>query len=263
MNGLQGKVAVVTGGAKGIGQASVRAFLAAGAEVAIGDLDEAAGAALAEELGRAARFRRLDVTDDGDIAAFVAWAETAFGGIDILVNCAVYWPDDGLGSARETWLASFDTNVVSPAKMLAAVAPSMKARGGGAAVNFSSIAGKFGQKGRGCYPVAKAAVQQLTRNQAMEYAADGIRVNAVSPGWTWAGPIVELARGEIARGDRLAAEYFPLARLGRAEDVAAGVLYLCSEAAAFVTGIDLPVDGGYAMIGPDRGLPQMGRMSEA
>lgn len=263
MNGLQNKIAVVTGGAKGIGEATTRAFAAAGAKVAIGDLDEAAGTALAAALGEAALFHRLDVTDDDSIAEFVAAVERALGGIDILVNCAVYWPDDGLGSARETWLASFNTNVVSPAKMLEAVAPSMRQRGGGAVVNFSSIAGKFGQKGRGCYPVAKAAVQQLTRNQAMEHAADGIRVNAISPGWTWAGPIISLAKGEIARGDRLAAEYFPLARLGRAEEVASAALYLCSEAASFVTGIDLPVDGGYAMIGPDRGIPQMGRMADA
>jgi len=263
MKGLQDKVAVITGGAKGIGEATARAFIAAGARVALGDLDDKAGTALSEALGQAACFHRLDVTDDDGIARFVAAAQDAFGGIDILVNCAVYWPDGGLSSDRETWLASFNTNVVGPAKMLEAVAPSMRRRGGGAVVNFSSIAGKFGQKGRGCYPVAKAAVQQLTRNQAMEHAADGIRVNAISPGWTWAGPIIDLAKGEIARGDRLAAEYFPLARLGRTEDVANAVLYLCSNAAAFVTGIDLPVDGGYAMIGPDRGIPQMGRMADA
>lgn len=262
MDGVSGKVAVVTGGAKGIGAATVNGLVSAGANVAIADIDSDAGQTLGAALGPAALFLNTDVTSDDDITSLAAGVVRAFGGIDILVNCAVTFHDDGLDSSREAWLASFNTNVVSPARMLQAVAPSMRSRGGGAVVNFSSIAAKFGQRGRASYPASKAAVLQLTRNQAMHYASDNIRVNAISPGWTWAGPLIDLAGGDLDKGDRVAADYFPLGRMGRAEDVAGAVLYLCSDQAKFVTGIDLPVDGGYAMSGPDQGTPMQHRLAE-
>jgi NAD(P)-dependent dehydrogenase (short-subunit alcohol dehydrogenase family) len=262
MNGLSGKVAVVTGGAGGVGAAVVRGFNAAGVAAAVADIDQAAGQALADELGDRVLFCPTDVTDDAQIANCVETATAAFGGIDFLVNAAVTYHDAGLDSAREEWLRSYNLNVVSVARMLQAVAPAMRRRGGGAAVNFSSIAGKFGQSGRALYPATKAAIRQLTRNQAMHHAPDRIRVNVVSPGWTWAGPIPGLAGGDLAKADRVAADYFPLGRVARAEDVAAAVLFLCSEAASFVTGIDLPVDGGYAITGPDQGRSRMHRLSE-
>jgi NAD(P)-dependent dehydrogenase (short-subunit alcohol dehydrogenase family) len=262
MRGLDGKVAIVTGGATSIGAAIVRAFHQAGVSVVIADIDDDSGTALAAALGDKILFRHADITDDAQIAACVAAAVAAFGGIDILVNNACTMFDKGLRSSRAEWLAALNLNVVSGALLVGAVAPHMRRRGGGAVVNFSSIAGKHGQRGRALYPASKAAILQVTRNEAMELAADKIRVNTVSPGWTWSATIARLAKGDREKADRIASEYHPLGRVGDAEEVARAVLFLCSDDARHITGIDLPVDGGYAMSGPDQGTPRMGRLAE-
>jgi NAD(P)-dependent dehydrogenase (short-subunit alcohol dehydrogenase family) len=262
MKGIAGKTAIVSGGATSIGAAVVRAFHEAGANVVIADIAEEAGLALAAALGPRAHFQRTDVTRDEDIAACVAAAVGAFGGVDILVNGAVTYLDKGLGSSREEWLEALNLNLVSGALMLRAVAPEMRKRGGGAVVNFSSIAGKFAQVGRALYPAAKAAILHLTKSEAMELARDRIRVNAVSPGWTWSAPVMRASGGDRAKADRIAADYHPLGRVAEAAEVALAVLYLCSDDASFITGVDLPVDGGYAITGPDGGKPAMGRLAE-
>jgi len=259
MKGLAGKVAIVTGGATSIGAAIVRAFHAAGTLTLIADIDDESGVALARELGPTAAFH---ITDDAQIASCVASAVASFGGIDILVNNACTMFDKGLASSRAEWLSALNVNVVSGALLVAAVAPHMRSRGGGAIVNFSSIAGKQGQRRRALYPASKAAILQLTRNEAMELAADRITVNTVSPGWTWSATIARLSKGDRAKADRIASEYHPLGRVGDAEEVARAVLFLCSDDARHITGIDLPVDGGYAMSGPDQGTPRMGRLAE-
>jgi NAD(P)-dependent dehydrogenase (short-subunit alcohol dehydrogenase family) len=262
MRGLDGKIAIVTGGATSIGAAIVQAFHAAGAKVAIADIDDGAGAALAAELGDSVMFQHTDITDDAQITACLAATAEAFGGLDFLVNNACTFLDEGLASSRADWLTSMNVNVVSGAVFVREAAPYLRRRGGGAVVNFSSVAGKHGQRGRALYPAGKAAILQLTRNEAMELAADRIRVNAVAPGWTWSAPISRLAKGNREKADRIAGEYHPLGRLGDAEDVARAVLFLCSEDARHITGIDLPVDGGYAMTGPDQGMPRQGRLAE-
>jgi NAD(P)-dependent dehydrogenase (short-subunit alcohol dehydrogenase family) len=262
MRGLTGKVAIVTGGATSIGAAIVRAFHAAGTKVVIADIEVGAGTALAAELGAGALCQRTDVSDDTEIAACVAATVATFGGIDFLVNNACSFLDKGLQSSRAEWLASLNVNLVGGAIFVREVAPHMRRRGGGAIVNFSSIAGKHGQRGRALYPAGKAAILQVTRNEAMELAADRIRVNSVAPGWTWSAVIERLAKGDRAKADRIAGEYHPLGRVGDAEDVARAVLFLCSDDARHITGIDLPVDGGYAMTGPDQGTPRMGRLGE-
>ena len=262
MTDFTGKVAIVTGGATSIGATIVRALHGEGARVVIADIESAAGKVLAKRLGEGAMFQRTDVQSDEDIIACVAATVAAFGGIDILVNNACSFLDKGLQSSREEWHRALDVNVIGGAILVREAAPHMRRRGGGAIVNFSSIAGKHGQRGRALYPAAKAAILQLTRNEAMELAADGIRVNAVSPGWTWSALIERLSGGDRVKADRIAAEYHPLGRIGDAEDVARAVLFLCSDAAKHITGIDLPVDGGYAMTGPDQGTPRMGRLSE-
>jgi NAD(P)-dependent dehydrogenase (short-subunit alcohol dehydrogenase family) len=257
-----GKVAIVTGGATSIGAAIVTAFHDAGAKVVIADIDDVAGAALAARLGDGALFQHTDVTSDEEITACVRRAVDAFGGIDILVNNACSFLDKGLQSSRAEWLSSLDVNVVGGAIFVREATPHMRRRGGGAIVNFSSIAGKHGQRGRALYPASKAAILQVTRNEAMELAPDRIRVNAVSPGWTWSRVIEQASGGDRSKADRIAADYHPLGRVGDAEDVARAVLFLCSDKACHITGIDLPVDGGYAMTGPDQGTPRMGRLAE-
>ena len=262
MRGIEGKTVIVTGGATSIGAAIVRAFHGVRARVVIADIAEEAGRALAASLGANALFHRTDVTQDADIEACVAEALQAFGGIDFLVNGAVTYLDNGLQSSRAEWLQALNVNLVSGALLLRAIVPEMKRRGGGAVVNLSSVAGKFGQMGRALYPAAKAAILQLTRNEAMELARDHIRVNAVSPAWIWSAPVERATGGDRGKADRVAADYHPLGRVGDAEEVARAVLYLCSDDASFITGIDLPVDGGYAMTGPDGGRPAMGRLAQ-
>lgn len=247
MRGLAGKVALLSGGANSIGAATARAFHAAGTRVGIADIDEAAGTALAGELGEGALFYRIDITRDAEIEACVAAAIAAFGRIDFLVNLAAIFLDKGLQSSREEWLQALNVNLVSGALLLRAALPQLKQRGG-AVVNLSSIAGKHGQRGRALYPASKAAILQLTRNEAMELAPYKIRVNAVSPGWTWSRAIATPTRGDRAKADRIAAEYHPLGRVADAEEVAAAILFLCSDEGSFITGVDLPVDGGWAML---------------
>jgi NAD(P)-dependent dehydrogenase (short-subunit alcohol dehydrogenase family) len=261
-SGLAGKVAIVTGGATSIGAAIARALHAAGASVVIADINEQAGAALAQSLGSRARFQPTNVTDDAAITACVAAAEAHFGGLDILVNNAAVYIDNGIASERTSWLEAINVNVVSGVRFVNAAAPAMKRRGGGAIVNMSSIAARFGQAGRAIYPACKAAILQVTRNEAMELAPDHIRVNAVSPGWTWSAPIERATGGDRAKADRVGADYHPLGRIGDAADVARAIVFLCSDDAAFITGVNLPVDGGHAMTGPDQGKPATWRLAE-
>jgi 3-oxoacyl-[acyl-carrier protein] reductase len=255
---FSGKVALVTGGASLLGSTIVRAFHAASASVLIADLDEPRGAAVARELGQRVRFVRTDLTDDAQLAALVGAAERHFGGVDFLVNSAVTFLDHGLDSTRAEWLQALNVNLVSGAILTRLVAPILKARGGGAIVNFSSIAGKFANAGRMLYPASKAALRQITRNEAVDLAVDGIRVNCVSPAWTWSDPLKTLSGDSRERADRVGAKLHPLGRIADPEEIAHVVLWLCSDGASWLTGADLAADGGYSMLGPDRGLGPKG-----
>ncbi|HTO25840.1 MAG TPA: SDR family NAD(P)-dependent oxidoreductase, partial [Gaiellaceae bacterium] len=181
MRGLDGKTAIVTGGATLIGATVVRAFAAAGTNVVIADIDEDGGRRVGDELGDAVLFVPTDIRDDAQLGALVAATVERFGGVDFLVNLACSYVDDGFASTRDDWLESLDVNVASGAMAAKAVHASMVARGGGAIVNFASISAKVAQTGRWLYPVSKAAIVQLTRNMALDLAPDGIRVNSVSP----------------------------------------------------------------------------------
>ena len=224
MRGLSGKTAVVTGGATLIGRAVVEAFRAAEANVAVADIDAGGAAKLPDDV----LFLETDIRDDAAISRLVDATVERFGGIDFLVNLACSYVDDGFASTREDWLESLDVNVASAVMMAKAVHPQLVARGGGAIVNFTSISAKVAQTGRWLYPVSKAALVQLTRNMAIDLAPDKIRVNSVSPGWTWSRVMVELTGDDRAKTDRVAAPFHALGRVGNAEEVAAVVLFLCS-----------------------------------
>lgn len=258
MRGLEGKVAIVPGGATKIGAAIVAAFREAGTRVMIADINAEAGAALA---GDGVGFKQTDLRQDDQIAALVKETISQFGRIDFLVNVACSYLDNGVESTRAEWLESLDVNIVGSVMLMQAARAEL-AKNRGAIVNFGSISSRVAQTGRWLYPVSKAAILQLTRNQAMDLAPEGIRVNAVSPGWTWSNIMDELTGGDRAKTDRVAAPFHLLKRTGDPAEVASAVLFLCSQEASFITGTDIRVDGGYTAMGPERAEPAIPLLME-
>lgn len=257
---MRGKSAIVTGGATLIGAGVVRALHQAGVRVVVADINAEAGQALADELGDGVLFSRTDITDDAQVAACVALAADRHGGVNYLVNLACSYLDDGIASPREDWLASLNVNLVSAVMVLKAVRPHFQQDGGGAVVNFTSISSGVAQTGRWLYPVGKAAMEQLTRSMAMDLAGEGVRVNSVSPGWTWSAIMDQLTGGDRAKTDRVAAPFHLLRRVGDPAEVANVVLFLCSDMASFVTGADYACDGGYSAMGPESHEPAIPKL---
>ncbi|RQS75647.1 SDR family NAD(P)-dependent oxidoreductase [Burkholderia sp. Bp8963] len=252
--GIDGKTAIVTGGSTLIGAAVARALCDGGANVVVADIDVERGLALADSLGTRAMFIETDLADDAAVRGCVQAAHTRFGRIDILVNVACAYVDEALASTRAQWHAAFDINVVGACLLLQAAHPFMCEAGGGAVVNFGSTSASAAQAGRWLYPASKAAILQLTRSQALDLARDKIRVNAVSPGWTWSGVLDAISGGDKRKANAVAEKFHMLGRIGEPEEVANAVLFLVSDNASFITGANLAVDGGYSAMGPEQGL---------
>ena len=237
MGRLEGKIAIVTGGARGMGEAIVRMFVEQGAAVLIGDILEAEGKALAQSLGDKALFHLLDVTQPAAWDSAIARCVDAFGGLDILVNNAgvMFWGklEDTNDEHYERVVSINQTGVFLG--MRAAITP-MRKRGGGAIVNNSSIGGMTGSPGAFAYVASKWAVRGMTKAAALELAADNIRVNSIHP-----GPI----RTPMIEGvESVAAMSVPLNRVGEPRQVAYLATYLASEESAFTTGTEHVIDGG-------------------
>ncbi|NIZ09345.1 SDR family oxidoreductase [Pseudooceanicola sp. HF7] len=255
MRGLTDKVAIVPGGSTKIGAAVVAAFRSHGVRVVVADIDDS-GKALE---GDGVTFIKADLRLDADVQAMVATAVDTYGRLDFLVNVAATYLDNGAESTRAEWLEALDVNLVGSVMLMQAARKEL-ARTKGAIVNFGSISARVAQTGRWLYPVSKAAILQLTRNQAMDLAPDGIRVNAVSPGWTWSNIMDELSKGDREKTDKVGADFHLFARVGDPEEVASAIMFLCSDEASFVTGTDLRVDGGYTAMGPEQAVPAIPRL---
>jgi NAD(P)-dependent dehydrogenase (short-subunit alcohol dehydrogenase family) len=237
---LEGKVAIVTGGANGIGRGTVERFVDEGARVVIADVDDTGGAALADTLGATAAFKKTDVADADQVQAVVDFASDTFGGLHVMVNNA------GISGAYRRFLKDDlrDFQQVMAVDLFGVMVGSQRAarymadNGGGSIVNITSIAGILAGAGFLPYRAAKAGVIHFTRSIAVELAEHGIRVNCVAPGNISTAINAQFDTASIVQARQ------PLQRLGRPDDVANAITYLASDRAAQVTGVVLPVDGG-------------------
>ena len=242
---LTGKVALISGAARGQGEAEARMFVNEGAAVVLGDILVAEGEKVASNIrssGGQATFVKLDVTQEGDWQHAVAQAVQTYGKLNILVNNAGIFPIEGVeATSMELWNRVIAINQTGVWLGMKAAVPAMRKAGGGSIVNISSIAGIMGSGMAAAYHGTKGAVRLLTKTAAIEYAKDGIRINSVHPGGVDTVMLDVLNR----EGKQAATGAHPLGRLATAEDIAYGVLYLASDEASFVTGAELVIDGGY------------------
>ncbi len=252
---LEGKSALVTGGASGIGRATALAFAREGARVAVADiLEDAAQNTVSEikAMGGQALAIACDVTDDDAVKAMIARAVDAFGGLDCAFNnagIAPYQVNAGgqkiADVAPEAWRRLIDVNLTGVWLCLRHEVAQMRAQGsGGVIINTASILGLIGSATSSAYVAAKHGVVGLTKTAAADHAEDNIRVNAVCPGYIETPMTEETMR---RRGERILARV-PMARMGKAGEIAEAVVWLCSPKASFVTGVSWAVDGGYTAI---------------
>jgi NAD(P)-dependent dehydrogenase (short-subunit alcohol dehydrogenase family) len=239
---LDGKVALISGAARGMGECEARLFAREGAKVVLGDVLEEQGRQVAKEIGAAATFVRLDVTAESDWKNAVEIAEHTYGKLDILVNNAGIVRMAPLDeTSLEAWNEVINVNQTGVFLGMKHAIPAMRRAGGGSIINISSVAGIVGLPGIPAYQASKGAVRLLTKNAAIQYAKDKIRVNSIHPGRIETPMTANLS----PERQQLVLSMTPMGRDGKPEEVAYGVLYLASDEASFVTGAELVIDGGF------------------
>ena len=252
MDRLKGKVAIVTGGSQGIGRACAERMAQEGAAIALFDVADTAGQALAAKLanaGNQVRYWHVDVSDEGQVQKAIAAVVAQNGRLDVLVNNA------GIAGAskptHEITEAEWDRvqaiNVKGVFFGLKHAIPAMRQAGGGSIINISSIYGIIGAPDVPPYHASTGALRAMTKTDALLYAADGIRVNSVHPGYIWTGMVEGVLRvqGDIAAARKAVDALHPLGHMGEPDDIAWAVVYLASDEAKFVTGAEFVIDGGY------------------
>ena len=249
---LQGKLALVTGAARGTGEATARRFVAEGARVLVSDVLEERGREVARSLGAAARWQRLDVTREEDWEAALALAEAEFGGLDVLVNNAAILEVATIGDTSAARLREvLDVNLAGPFLGIRAATPALRRRGGGSIVNVGSIDSLEGHVGTAAYAASKWGLRGLTKCAALELGHHGIRVNAVCPAGgsrEMVAPFVERAARRLREGHPVDLHGAPRQPLGRGvtiREIVNVILFLASDEASFVSGADYAVDGAF------------------
>ncbi len=244
---LQNKVAIVTGGANGIGKATVFRFTAEGAKVVIADSNEEQGLKVLEEVQKRsgiARFVKVDVASSESVQEMVKTALDQFGTLDILINNAGITNDGLLAKlSEEAWQKVIQVNLTGVFNCTKAVLPVMLEKGSGKIINTSSVSGVYGNIGQTNYAAAKAGVVGMTKTWAKELGPKGITVNAVAPGFCETNMTAKVPEKIMQK----IIQQIPLKRLGKAEDIANAYLYLASDEANYVNGTVLHVDGGIVM----------------
>ena len=252
MNRLQGKMAIVTGAALGLGRAMVVRMAEEGASVAVLDMLDEVGQTLAAELdgrGLAVGFWHCDVSSEAEVERVIGEVSKHFGSLNILVNNAgvagVSKPTHEVTEAEWDWVQA--VNVKGVFFCTKHAIPHLRRAGGGSIINLSSIYGLVGAPDLPPYHASKGAVRLMSKTDAMLYAPDGIRVNSIHPGFIWT-PMVQKhlsSVGDVEVGRKATDALHPLGHMGEPDDVAWGVVYLGSDEAKFVTGTELVIDGGY------------------
>lgn len=245
MSDLKNKAVLVTGGATHIGQAVVKELKGLGADVIIADINQEQGQQVANETQT--RFEYLDLASDDSIQALVGKLTQ----VDILVNLACLYEDHGSQSTRQDWQNTFNVTVFGHAALVQACRPLLKASSDAAVINISSVSARIAQKERWVYPASKATLEQLTQSMALDLATDGIRVHALSLGWTWSVPMQMISGNDRPKTDRVAGRFHVLGRIADAEEVAEALSLLCSPKAKLLTGSTIHADGGYHTLGPE------------
>jgi NAD(P)-dependent dehydrogenase (short-subunit alcohol dehydrogenase family) len=247
---LGGKFAIVTGAGGGIGRAIAEAFAKAGAGVQCADIDVGSAKATAEAIraaGGTGNFRKLDVSNAASARDAVADAMAAFGALNILVNNAAVFPNKAtiVELPDEVWEQALAVNIGGAFHMSKHAIPAIKKSGGGSIIHIASQMASVGAAGDAAYCATKAALLGLAKGMALDHAADGIRVNTLSPGGIATAQMVR-EFGDMATAERdWGKARHPLGRLGRPEEIAKAALFLASEESSFMTGADLLIDGGY------------------
>lgn len=252
MNRLTGKVALVTGGAVGIGRAACTRMAQEGAAVAIADVRDADGRALAADLvaaGHRAAFWHMDVSREAEVASVVGEVVATFGRLDVLVNNAgIVGANKPTHEVTEAeWDALMAVNVKGVFFCTKHAVPHLKRAGGGSIMNLSSIYGLIGSADVPPYHASKGAVRLMSKTDALTYAPDRIRVNSIHPGYIWTPMLENFAAqsGDVAAVRAGLNTKQPLGRIGEPDDIAWGIVYLASDESKFMTGAELVIDGGY------------------
>jgi len=232
---LEGKIALVTGAGSGIGRAIAREFAREGAKLLLAELDEASGRTVAEEIGGQARFQRCDTSKENEVRSAVQAALEAFGRLDIMVNNA--------GVSQRDWDTTIAINLSGVYYGCQHAAEAMARQGGGSIINMSSILGLVGIGPEDAYVAAKHGVVGLTKNFALRYAPQGVRVNCINPGWIQTAMTQVLHETEALK--QQIESQVPLGRFGQPEEIAKLALFLASDESSYITGAAHVIDGGW------------------